>query len=516
MAIHGKDWYTFKLRFQVLWLKRDLRWHDHDALAAALQGKTPLLALYIWEPQWYNDPHHSPRQAEHIAAALQEMRKELGPYSHQLLELEGDATSIFQILAHHGLKEVHAHREHGLQWTYQRDIAISNLLKKENIPFKEYNHNGVLRGIKNRKHWDEAWRDYMQREIPKYQLKDWPLLNQDDLARLNQAFKDQGVQARISESKLPFGREHSRKQLERFLQSEAKNYQSKIGEPAASRQTCSRLSTALAWGCLSLREVYQAALQAHKQAQYKSDLRAFISRLHWHSHFIQKFEMEMRMESENLNRAYNTIRQDLNPQYLEAWKKGQTGYPLVDACMRAVKETGYLNFRMRAMVISFWSHILWQPWQAAAQHLAFCFDDYLPGIHYPQVQMQSSTTGINTIRVYNPVKQSLEKDAEAVFISKWLPELQNLPLPFKHEPWKLSSMEQGFYGFTLGEDYPYPIVDFAESANFARQQLWELKADPSVKAENKRILGKHTVAKRNISQRTQTVMLQKKEAWARS
>lgn len=197
------------------------------------------------------------------------------------------------------------------------------------------------------------------------------------------------------------------------------------------------------------------------------------------------------METENINRGFNSIRTEVNEAWVHAWENGQTGIPLVDACMRCLIETGYLNFRMRSMLVSFLTHHLWQPWQAGAHHLARMFLDYEPGIHYPQLQMQAGTTGINTIRIYNPVKQAQEHDPEALFIKKWVPELQQVPVPLVFEPWKLTALEQKLLQTEQGV-YPPPIVNVQEAAAYARQQLWQHKKNALLKTENQRILQRHT------------------------
>ena len=220
-----------------------------------------------------------------------------------------------------------------------------------------------------------------------------------------------------------------------------------------------------------------------------------LTRLHWHCHFIQKFEVECRYETECINTGYELLAHAKNEDFIKAWKTGTTGFPLIDACMRAVEQTGWINFRMRAMVVSFLTLNLDQDWREGTYHLARQFLDYEPGIHYPQFQMQAGTAGINTVRLYNPVKNSQEHDPEGRFIKKWLPELANVPVAHIHEPWKMTLLEQNFCGVLIGEDYPLPIVDLQESARMARDKIWAHRKHPAVEKDKKRLLQTHVNAR---------------------
>ena len=167
-----------------------------------------------------------------------------------------------------------------------------------------------------------------------------------------------------------------------------------------------------------------------------------------------------------------------------------TGYPLVDACMRALADTGWINFRMRAMLMSFASYHLWLHWRQPAVLLARRFIDYEPGIHYSQAQMLAGTTGINTFRIYNPVKQSLDQDPGGQFIREWLPELTRVPDRWIHRPWEMDSRAQRKSACVIGRDYPEPVVDHIAAAREARRRLGSLRRGEG-RDERQLILERH-------------------------
>lgn len=484
----------------IVWLKRDLRLNDHPPLASAVKSGKDFGVVFIFEPSIQNYPDWNIRHWRFAYQSLMDLCERGLPISIYY----GEAIDVFKyILATQTISCLYSHEEVGNNQSFKRDQSLKKFFLERNIKWVEFPTGGIIRGKKDRVGWRENWKYAMSQKIEEIH---W------DSSRIKNLFVPEcfkipphhQIQLGRTDQKFQLGGEtEARKLLFHFLHMHHyKDYNKNISKPEESRQSCSRLSPYLAWGNISIRQVVQEIEKLlFENPPYKRQLLSFYSRIQWNQHFIQKFESESRIETQNLNRAFDLLDKPVDEKKLEAWQTGMTGVPLVDASMRALKHTGYLNFRMRALLVSFLTHHLWQPWQSGAYHLAQLFLDYEPGIHYPQFQMQTGTTGVNTLRIYNPTKNAIEHDPEALFIKKWVPELKSLPARFAIEPWRLSYLEQKFYNVELGEHYPTPIVNIQESPKKALKVLWEFKRNPDVIAENQRILQKHTFRKTTDDQR---------------
>ena len=482
-------------KIQILWFKRDLRIADHAVLHLAAEAG-PVLPLYIAEPELWALPESSGRQWSFIAECLAELRTDLRRIGADLVVRSGDVVDIFQALHQDlGPFDLWSHEETGFGWTFQRDLRLSEWCKAYGVQWREFQLAGVIRRLPSRNKWAQAWDSRMS--IAQTRSPDaLPPIHIDPGSIPSS--KDLGLEVDHCPERQSGGRSEGIRLLDSFLETRGRRYQRAMSSPSDGEWTCSRISPHLAFGTLSSKEVAQACwtrqatlkLEGHDK-QWNGAMRAFNARLHWRCHFMQKFEDEPRIEFEELHPATSALARDSDAARLRAWANGETGLPFVDATMRCLRATGWMNFRMRAMLVSVASYHLWLDWRESGKILGSYFTDFEPGIHWSQVQMQSGTTGINSIRIYNPVKQGYDQDPNGDFIRKWLPELQDLPSQFIHEPWLWDQA-----GSILGKTYPDPIVDYKSAARSARDRVWAMRKDPEFKERAKSIVTKHASRRR--------------------
>jgi len=429
----------------VVWFKRDLRVADHRPLAEAARAGA-VVALYVYESDLIEQPESDPSHYVFLDACLAELEVDLAALGVRLTYRHGTMPGVLEALYAElgGFATLLAHEETGGEISYARDKRVAAWCGARGVAWREIPQFGVIRPLRSRDGWAKRWdRRMLEPLTPAPRSiagRELPHEHRRTLAEL-------GLPERAKPEAKLGGSRHAHAELDTFLAVRGVGYRKDMSSPVSAWDGCSRLSPYLAFGTIAMREVYQRTLAREAELEaicaeggdvdprWAGSLTSFRGRLHWHDHFMQKLEDQPSLEFVNQARAYDGLREnDFDEARFAAWCAGRTGYPMVDACMRALHLGGWINFRMRAMLMSFASYHLWLHWRRTGAYLASQFLDFEPGIHWPQTQMQSGVTGINSIRIYSPGKQARDQDPTGLLSGATCPNSRTCPMPISRSP----------------------------------------------------------------------------------
>jgi deoxyribodipyrimidine photo-lyase len=476
----------------IVWFKRDLRATDHAPLAAAAEAGQ-VVPLYVVEPEMWAQPDASARQWRFVAQSLASLREALAGLGAPLVVRRGEAVEALEaVRSETGATRLESHEETGLLWSWERDKRVAAWAAARGVAWCEHADSGVVRRLETRDGWAARRERLMRAPIAPVP----PLMGTNLAPGEIPEARELGLAFDPCPQRQRGGRPEAEALLDGFLHERGEDYRVAMSSPVTGESACSRLSPHLAWGTLSPREAHQAALARIEATRgdgtgWAKSMRSFLSRLAWRDHFTQKLEDFPRLDRLCLHSGFEGMRPRLGEpgapaERLEAWFEGRTGIPFVDACMRYARATGWLNFRMRAMVQAVAAYHLWLDWRDTGPPLGRLWTDYAPGIHYAQAQMQSGVTGMNTLRIYNPVKQGHDQDPTGAFTRAWVPELAPVPDAHLQAPWAWEGAEG-----LLVRAYPRPIVDVPAAARAARERIYAYRRRDGFREEAERVVSRH-------------------------
>jgi deoxyribodipyrimidine photo-lyase len=471
----------------VWWVKRDARLADNAVLTQAAEMGALVLPLFCFEPSVMAAGDCSAMHLHAQSQAVHHLREALRRRNADLVIAHGEAVEKLQKLWERiPFTHLFSHEEVGNDVTFRRDRAVSAWCQERGVIYREFPQSSVRRGGVNRDRLQAVWRSRI--------VETRPL----EVASIEQSNEIQQLAGKtvaprlefpaIANSWQPVTEAAAARTLEDFLNRRGRWYRGGISSPNTADTAGSRLSVHLAWGTITAKQVWHATRKridelndgSPASRRWKLSLQSFLSRLHWRDHFSQRLESEPELEFRSIHPSYRDLPYENDAQLFTAWREGMTGFPMIDAVMRCLAATGFVNFRMRAMVVSFACHALHLDWRLIHPHLASVFRDYDPGIHLSQLQMQAGVVGWNAIRVYSPAKQLIDWDSESRFVKRWLPELKDVPVE------RIIHSSGGALG-----GYPSPVVDFATRTKQMTDMLYQIRKSAAAKAATPAVYAKH-------------------------
>lgn len=442
------------IRMNVVLFDKDLRITDHLPLAEAAKGGE-VLPLYIFQPSQWQETLLSARHFQFVIESLEELSKQINDRGGKLFFAIGELEAVLdKLLAAYDFISLFAHRgtkvtEKAGEWAERNqqrlitygpdfnDVPAKHFRKQLNSYFKEPVIEVPIKMEAPEKASEILFTDFKR-------ILNFP----------------------VSGSKIRFGQQGGElkalETLDSFLGGRFASYVANQQKPLASSFSSSRLSEYITWGNISVRTIFQKTtekLQSCELEEEKYQLEQFLSKIETRVKICSGASGNKQITD------VSTIKNDWDEEKFKRWLDGRTGIPIIDAAMRSLNKTGWLNFTFRSLVTSFIANTLLLDEQIPSKALAQLYLDYEPVLHDFYVKQQTGLTG--KVKIINPVKIGKQLDPDGAFIRRYIPELSHIPEEYVHEPW----LYPGFY--QLG--YEVPLVDVKKANKLARQKFQRLK-----------------------------------------
>ncbi|MGE5387135.1 MAG: cryptochrome/photolyase family protein [Betaproteobacteria bacterium] len=471
----------FKYRRALVWFRRDLRDYDHTALGAALREARDVFCAFVFDHDILDTLlNRRDRRLQFIHASLVELDTALRTRGGGLMVLDGRATEEIPRLATRlSAQAVFANRDYEPR-TKARDAAVASALADSGIAFLTpkdqaiFDHDEVLTAAGRP---FSIFTPYSRVWLRRVELEGVaPVASDGRLARppttAIPSLTTLGFIPSDLVGPLAPGMQGGMAALQSFL-GRIDAYGETRDFPAAGGT--SRLSPHLRFGTVSIRQLVAAALE-----RAGPGAETWLKELIWRDFYFQILDHFPHVEHRAFKSEYDAIRWDDWPEALAAWYLGLTGYPLVDAGMRQLADTGFMHNRLRMVTASFLCKDLGIDWRLGERHFAEQLDDFDLSANNGGWQW-SASTGCDAqpwFRIFNPVTQSEKFDPRGEFIRRFIRELAGVPDRHIHAPWRMSLKEQEQCGVIIGRDYPAPIVDHekARQRTLARYEALKNRA----------------------------------------
>ena len=458
----------------LVWFRRDLRDHDHAALAAALQDARAVYCAFVFDRAILDAlAERADRRVEFIMAALVELHDALVARGGGLIVRHGFATEKIPALARElGVDAVFVNRDYEPD-AKRRDAQVAAALQESGIGFHPSKDQAIFDG-------DEVltragtpfsvFTPYKNAWLAALQPADLaPHVTESDGGALAPAPACSSLPTmagigfactNLAELPIETGMSGARAMFARFL--ERIDRYGETRDHPAKKGSASNLSMHLRFGTISVRTV---AREAHAR-MLEGDAEAagaatWLSELIWRDFYFMILDRHPRVVTQAFKPEYDAIAFPSDPARFAAWCEGRTGYPLIDAAQRHLNATGMMHNRLRMVSASFLVKDLHVDWRKGERYFAARLNDYDLSANNGGWQWAAST-GCDAqpwFRIFNPVTQSERFDSDGAFIRAHLPELLRVPARCIHAPWKMTPPEQLEYGVVIGADYPAPLVD---------------------------------------------------------